>query len=246
MLWINNMRGGLLGTSRVVWRYSLSSSVVPCKSSAHNLRYRGNTKNRSSVFLNLTTLLPQTQRRMFSDVFQVASGIQIWRTFRSKESLYVASDGGLLGRQGTFGWVLTLSKHALFTCGEPIDGPHDTANSSCSDLCGIASWLLLMASLARNWGLHHRCFFRCITDSSSVLSKIRKIKDSTAVNHTSPTYWSWYDHCWRNLHVKSRLSGLKVINVLNVFVRHLHQEAIPLILQCFGKITWCHGTQINW
>lgn len=119
--------------------------------------------------------LPRTQRRMVSDVEQVADDVQIWRAFRSKERLHLASDGGLMGRLGTFGWVLTTSKRVLFKCGGPVDGPHDTATSTRSELCGIASALLLIASVARNWGLRHRCSFRIITDSRSALAKIRHI-----------------------------------------------------------------------
>lgn len=118
--------------------------------------------------------LPRTQRRMVSDVVQVADDVHVWRAFRSKERLYIAPDGGLLGNQGTFGWVLTLSKHVLYKCGGPVDGPYDTANSTRSELCGLASSLLVIASVARHWGLRHRCTFRCIMDSRSAISKVHK------------------------------------------------------------------------
>lgn len=117
-------------------------------------------------------LLPSgTQRRMVSDVTQVANDVQIWRAFRSKEKLFIASDGGLYGNQGTFGWVITSSKQVLYQCGGPVDGPYDSANSTRSELCGLASSFLLVASLARNWGIRHRCSFRCILDSRNALCK---------------------------------------------------------------------------
>lgn len=130
--------------------------------------------------------LPRTQRRLVGDVVQVADDVQVWRAFRSKERLFFATDGGLLGTHGTFGWVLTSSKHILFTCGGPVDGPRDTANSTRCELSGIASALLVIASISRNWGLPHRCTFRCITDSRAALSKIHKQIRRRHVDHRQP------------------------------------------------------------
>jgi hypothetical protein len=153
------------------WKQApLLKSTFVRSSFKETLRIKTNHNNATFTPLaSYLTTLPRTQRRMVSDVVQVADDVQIWRAFRSKERLYIASDGGLHGRQGTFGWVLTSSKNVLFKCGGPVDGPHDTANSTRSELCGIASSFLLIASVARNWGLRHRCSFRCITDSRSAL-----------------------------------------------------------------------------
>ena len=118
--------------------------------------------------------LPRTQRRMVSEVEQVADDLQVWRAFRSRERLYIASDGGLDGTKGTFGWVLATSKRILFKCGGPVDGPFDTQNSTRCELCGFASSLLLIASLSRNWGLRHRCTFKWFTDSRAAISKVFK------------------------------------------------------------------------
>ena len=118
--------------------------------------------------------LPRTQRRMVTDVQQVATDVQIWRAFRSHERLQIASDGGLSGHDGTFGLVLATTKQVLFKCGGPVDGPFDTASSTRSELCGFASSSLLIAAVARNWGLRHRCSFRWLTDSRSALSKVYK------------------------------------------------------------------------
>lgn len=118
--------------------------------------------------------LPRTQRRMVSDVEQVADDLQVWRAFRSHERLYIASDGGLDGQKGTFGWILATSKTTLFKCGGPVDGPFDTQTSTRCELCGFASALVLIASVSRNWGLRHRCSFEWFTDSRAALSKVYK------------------------------------------------------------------------
>ncbi|KAI2498581.1 hypothetical protein MHU86_15925 [Fragilaria crotonensis] len=44
--------------------------------------------------------LPKSQRRMLTDLEQVSDDITVWRAFRSKARLYVASDGGLKGHPG--------------------------------------------------------------------------------------------------------------------------------------------------
>ncbi len=118
--------------------------------------------------------LPRTQRRMVSNVEQVATDVQVWRAFRSRERLHIASDGGLHGNFGTFGWVLATSKNILFKCVGPVDGPFDTASSTRSELCGFASSLLFIAAVSRNWGLRHSCSFRWLTDSRSAISKVYK------------------------------------------------------------------------
>jgi hypothetical protein len=131
-------------------------------------------------------ILPRSQRRMLSDVEQIATDIQVWRAFRSREQLYIASDGGLSGNQGTFGWVLTTSKHVLFQCGGPVDGPFDVLNSTRSELCGFASSLLMIAAISRNWGLRHRCSFRWCTDSKSALSKVFKTNQRGCTSGRQP------------------------------------------------------------
>ncbi|KAI2503242.1 hypothetical protein MHU86_11179 [Fragilaria crotonensis] len=119
--------------------------------------------------------LSRTQRRLVEDVTQVATDLQVWRAFRSRERLYIASDGGLSGNEGTFGWVISTRKFPLFQCGGPVDGPFDTNSSTRSELAGFASSLLFITGLARYWGLKHRSRFKWITDSKAALSKVRLI-----------------------------------------------------------------------
>ncbi|KAI2489451.1 hypothetical protein MHU86_25142 [Fragilaria crotonensis] len=130
--------------------------------------------------------LPRTQRRLLDDIKQIATDLQVWRAFRSKERLYIASDGGLFGQHGTFGWILSTKKQVLFQCGGPVDGPSDTTNSTRCELCGFASSLLLIATLSRTWGLRHTCTFRWFTDSKSAISKIKRITRHGAIAGRQP------------------------------------------------------------
>lgn len=118
--------------------------------------------------------LPRTQRRLVEDARQVATDVQVWRAFRSREQLFVASDGGLSGHEGTFGWIIATKKLTLFECGGPVDGPFDTNSSTRCELAGLASSLLFLVSIARHWGLRHRCRFKWITDSKAALSRVTK------------------------------------------------------------------------
>lgn len=43
--------------------------------------------------------LPQTQRQLVQEVKQRANDLQVWRAFHSKESLFIASDGGIVENQ---------------------------------------------------------------------------------------------------------------------------------------------------
>lgn len=96
--------------------------------------------------------LPQTQRQLISEVKQVATDLQIWRAFRSREQLTIALAGGLDGQHGTFGWILATKKLTLFECGGPVDGPFDfTSLTRSSELCGYASAILLITAVARSY-----------------------------------------------------------------------------------------------
>lgn len=56
----------------------------------------------------------------------------------------IASDGGLKHGIGTMGWkIVSQNGTPLFSGSGPIDGPHDVANSTRSELGGITAPLLL-------------------------------------------------------------------------------------------------------
>ncbi len=98
----------------------------------------------------------------------------MWRAFRSKSRLHLASDGGLSNNSATHGWILSTGKQVLFTCSGPVDGPNDTHSSTRSELGGCASALLLLSSLSAFWGMKHRCSFNWYTDSRSAISRFHK------------------------------------------------------------------------
>ncbi|KAI2494260.1 hypothetical protein MHU86_20278 [Fragilaria crotonensis] len=106
--------------------------------------------------------LPRTQRRLLSEWTQQATDIQVWRAFRSRARLHLATDGGLLGTQSTHGWILATSTTVLFTGSGPVDGPFELASSTRSELGGLAASLLLIVGIARFWGLRHKASIRCM------------------------------------------------------------------------------------
>ena len=95
----------------------------------------------------LSSLSSRTERRLLDGLTQPASDLQVWRAFRSKARLHLASDGGLSTKSATHGWILSSGKHVLFTCSGPVDGPLDSNSSTRSELGGCASALLLLSSL---------------------------------------------------------------------------------------------------
>jgi hypothetical protein len=53
--------------------------------------------------------LPTWYQRLLSNYEQVATDLIIWRSFRSRRRLIIASDGSLLPTAGTFGWKVTTT-----------------------------------------------------------------------------------------------------------------------------------------
>jgi hypothetical protein len=117
--------------------------------------------------------LPTWYRRLLSHCKQIATDLIIWRSFRSRRRLIIASDGSLLPTAGTFGWKVTTDKHVtLYQGSGPIDGPIDTGSSTRSELGGFTAPLLLVNLIARNWGLRHRCKFRWLVDSKIAINRV--------------------------------------------------------------------------
>ena len=118
--------------------------------------------------------LPSRHRRMLDSLGKVATDLQVWKAFRSKSRLHVASDGGLHKHLGTFGWIISTKNKVLFKCSGPVDGPFDTDSSTRCELCGVTSSLLLLVTLSRFWGIKHRCRFRWCCDSKAAISRIQR------------------------------------------------------------------------
>jgi hypothetical protein len=122
----------------------------------------------------ISRCLSRTEQRLPDGLEQVASDLKIWRAFRSKSKLHLASNGGLGDNSATHGWILSTGKDVLFTCTGPVNGPVDTNTSTQSELGGCASSLLLLTSLSAYWGIRHRCSFLWYTDSKSAISRFFK------------------------------------------------------------------------
>lgn len=108
------------------------------------------------------------------DLQQIATDDQIWKAFKTRHRLYVATDGGLLLATGTHSWVISTRSKVLFTCAGPVDGPPDTASSTRSELAGCASATYFLSCLSRFLGTKHRCRFIWFCDSKAAISRIRR------------------------------------------------------------------------
>ena len=122
--------------------------------------------------------LPRWYRRLLDGHKQLATTGQIWKAFRRKsQTIDIASDGGLSGAIGTFGWKIVAKfghrDEVLFQGAGPIDGPHEVGSSTRSELGGFTAPLLLVTAVAKFWGIRHKCRFRWYTDSQSAISKVR-------------------------------------------------------------------------
>ncbi|KAI2496067.1 hypothetical protein MHU86_18439 [Fragilaria crotonensis] len=158
---------------------------------------RPSTHHAGQVALRLKGL-PRNQKRMMTHIHFAASDDQLWRECQRKQTLTIASDGGLKGRHGTFGWSLTTPQNNILCEGAgPVDGPFDTANSTRCELGGYAAALILISILQRSWGKRHKCQFRWITDSKSAITNVanstlhRPIK---ARQPSNPDYMSIIQH----------------------------------------------------
>ena len=134
----------------------------------------------------ISNLTSKTERRLLDGLHQQATDQQVWRAFRKKARLHLASDGGLSTHSATHGWVLSTGSQVLFRCSGPVDGNFDTNSSTRSELGGCASSLLLIASLSKLWGQRHRCSFNWYTDSTSAISRFHKHCGRRRSNHMPP------------------------------------------------------------
>jgi hypothetical protein len=118
--------------------------------------------------------LPLWHQRLLFEYQQISTNIEVWRAFRSRQRLTIASDGSLREEQaGTSGWKLTTSTHKeLFKGYGPIDGPIEIGSSTRSELGGFTAPLVLVTILARHWGLRHRCKFQWLADSEVAINRV--------------------------------------------------------------------------
>ncbi|KAI2496042.1 hypothetical protein MHU86_18463 [Fragilaria crotonensis] len=57
--------------------------------------------------------LPRNTRRLLSHINFTSDEDTLWKACQRKQILTIASDGGLKGRKGTFGWSVTTPKNDI-------------------------------------------------------------------------------------------------------------------------------------
>ena len=116
--------------------------------------------------------LSRPHRRLLDDLQLKSTEDQVWKAFRSRRKLILATDGGLANQRGTFGWILSTGTQSLFTCAGPVEGPFDTSSSTRSDLAGYASAVLFLRTLSKFWGFKFRVNFKWFCDSRAAISRV--------------------------------------------------------------------------
>lgn len=163
---------------RTFWHFPLGSlSPLSATPQLSDMLTTPNDPADYSTLKEYLKAIPSSYRRLLTHHEQIASDLEVWRSFRSKSRLEIVTDGGLAENIGTFGWRLIRPPHLiLFQGSGPIDGPIELGTSTRSELGGFAAPLLLVAAISRFWGgLHHRCKFRWVVDSTAAISKVEMV-----------------------------------------------------------------------
>ena len=124
--------------------------------------------------ISLIKSLPRTERRMVESMNLVADMQEILGTLSKKKTVTIASDGGLKGNQGTFGWLITKQLKVLLQGSGPVDSHPGSSSSTWCELWGYASALLTLTLLLRQGGCKPQCRLRWVVDSTAAISRVRK------------------------------------------------------------------------
>jgi Reverse transcriptase (RNA-dependent DNA polymerase) len=165
------------------WRYPLGLTLpfdrAQSKESPSIIGESTTPGQESTSLREFLSRLPRWHTRLLSIWHQEASDLEIWRAFRSRQRITIASDGGLKRGLGTLGWkIVDRQGRPLFSGSGPVDGPYDISHSTRSELGGLTAPMLLVLSIAKFWGLQHRCRYKWITDSKAAISKVTYITTS--------------------------------------------------------------------
>jgi hypothetical protein len=182
-------------SQRRLWKRFLASSYLryipfwknpPLPSSKASANDPAIPPTSPSSLSSVVKQLPRTQRRLLDGLEQISTDAKIFKAFRSKGKLHVASDGGLHNNAATHGWVLSAGKDILYQGSGPVDGPPNSHTSTRSELGGCASVLLLLSSLSKMWGTRHRCKFTWYTDSRSAISRVKRFSRHRSSHRRMP------------------------------------------------------------
>ena len=155
----------MLLRSQTKWLHPVIDAIRPPPTSPAATEYESLSEYLDS--------LPLWYQLLLFDFTQEATDVDIWRAFRSRIRLTIATDGSLLPTAGTFGWKLvTPKKQVLFTGFGPIDGPIEIGSSTRSELGGFTGPLLLVTLLVRFWGLRHRYRIIWLADSRIAINRV--------------------------------------------------------------------------
>jgi hypothetical protein len=141
----------------------------------------------ASTISEVIHLQPRHRKRLLTHIHQKVSDEQLWEECQRRQLLTIASDGGLKGRKGTFGWLLcTKSNTVLVEGAGPIDGPYDTSNSTRCELGGYTAALVFLSILHNVWGKRHQCSFKWVTDSKTAIANVRHHTTRGAIKRKQP------------------------------------------------------------
>jgi hypothetical protein len=131
--------------------------------------------------------LPPYQRRLLSHVQQNVSDVDAIAACTEDETFTFATDGGLKGQRGTFGWLISSSTNVILYEGAgPVDGPFDSSSSTRSELGGYAAVLLFHSLLCSIWNMAPTRSYRWICDSKAALSNSARVIDSNRIIKGQP------------------------------------------------------------
>jgi hypothetical protein len=147
------------------WKRALGPSTPKAKS------LRDNTFHHPTLQQHLKSL-PLWHSHLLYNHQQISTDIEVWQMFRSQKWLTIVSKGILWEEAGTFGWKLTMPTHkVLFHGYGPVDGTNKTESCIRSKIGGHTAPFLLVRTLARHWGLRHRCKLRWLAESKAVFNQ---------------------------------------------------------------------------
>ena len=115
-------------------QYWLQAPPLPAVSSSSSSLENSDVVVEAISIKTLIKALPRTERRMVELITFEENMTAILSTISRKKTVTIASDGGLKGNQGTYGWLITQQLKVLLQGSGPVDSHPDTSTSTRSEL----------------------------------------------------------------------------------------------------------------